>query len=96
MSLRDAYRQKIEAQIDEEIARMAILKAKARQMMADGKIMAYEEIGDADAKINALKAKLKELGQASEGAWETMRGGVESAWGELSASCRKAAAKFKE
>jgi len=95
MSVKDAYRQKIEAQLEEQSARLAVLKAKAKQAVADGKIMAYEELGVADEKIAALKSKLKELGSASEGAWETMKGGVEQAWNDLSESCKKAADKFK-
>jgi len=95
MSMRDAYRQKIEAQLEEQSARLAVLKAKAKQAVADGRIIAYEEIGAAEEKINALKAKLKELGAASEGAWETMKGGIDSAWKELSDSCKEAADKFR-
>ena len=95
MSMRDAYRQKLEAQLEEQLARVALLKARAKQAVADGKIMAYEEIADVDQKIAALKAKLKELGSASGSAWETMKGGVEQAWSDLNESCRKAADKFK-
>ena len=95
MSLKDAYRQKIEAQLEEQSARLALLKAKAKHAMADGKIMAYEELGDAEHNLANLRAKLKDLGAASEGAWETMKGGVEQAWKDLSESCRKAADKYK-
>ena len=59
MSLKDAYREKMEAQIEEQRARLELLKAKAKRAVADVKIMAYEEIGDADAKLDALKAKLQ-------------------------------------
>jgi hypothetical protein len=93
--MREAYRQKIEAQLEEQSARLAVLKAKAKQAVADGKIMAYEEIGVAEEKITALKAKLKELGAASEGAWVTMKGGIDSAWKELTESCKQAADKFR-
>ena len=96
MSLRDAYRQKFEGQIDEQKARLELLKAKAKQAAADGKIMTYEEIATAEEKIGALKVKLKELSSASEGAWEMMKEGIESAWFDLSESCKRAAGKFKE
>ena len=95
MSLRDAYRQKMEAQLEEQQAHLNVLKAKVKRAVADGKIMAYEELADAEGKLASAKAKVKELGTASEGAWEEMKGGVDKAWGSLTDSCKKAAEKFK-
>jgi predicted kinase len=95
MSLKNAYREKMEAQLEEQRARLELLKAKAKRAVADGKIMAYEELADAESKFTSAKAKLKELAAASEGAWEEMKGGVETAWHSLSESCKKAAEKFK-
>jgi hypothetical protein len=95
MSLRDAYREKFEAQVEEQRARLELLKAKAKRAVAEGKILAYEEIGDAEQKLAAITTKLKALGTASEGAWETMKDGIEKAWADLTDSCKKAAAKFK-
>ena len=96
MSLKNAYRDKLEAQIEEQRARLELLKAKAKRAAADVRIMAYEEIGDADAKLDALKAKLKELGNASGDAWHDMKAGVEQAWKDLAKSCKKAACRFDD
>jgi len=79
MSLKNAYREKMEAQIEEERARLELLKARAKQAVADGKIMAYEELADADEKLAAAKGKLKELAAAGEGAFDEMKAGVERA-----------------
>jgi hypothetical protein len=95
MSLRDAYRQKMEAELEAQRARLEWLKAKARRAVADGKTVAHEELADAERKFQSAKVKLKELGAASEWAWEEMKSGVEKAWSTLSESCRKAAEKFK-
>jgi hypothetical protein len=95
MSLRDAYRQKMEAQIEEQRARLELLKAKAKRAVADGKLMAYEELAEAERNFDLAKARLKELGAASEGAWEDMKSGVEGAWASLKAAGEKAADKFK-
>ena len=95
MSLKNAYREKMEAQLEEHRARLDLLKAKAKRAVADGKIMAYEELAEAEAKFTTAKARLKELGSASEGAWETMKGGIDSAWKDLADSCKQAADKFK-
>ena len=95
MSLRDAYREKIEAQLQAERASLDLLKAKARLLAADGKILAYEELADAEHKFESTKARLKELGTASEGAFEELKLGVEGAWTSLSQAAQKAADKFK-
>jgi len=96
MGLKDAYREKLEAQVEEQRARLELLRAKAKRAAADVKIMAYEEIGDADAKLGELKGKWKELGNASGDAWQDMKGGIEKAWGELTESCEKAARRFND
>jgi predicted kinase len=96
MSLKNAYREKMEAQLEEQRARLELLKARAKVAIADGKIMAYEELADADQKLAALKVKLKNLADAGGDAWQEMKSGVEKAWGDLSESCKKAAQKFKE
>lgn len=95
MSIKDAYREKIEAQIEEQQARLKLLRAKARRAAADVKIAAYEEIGDADAKLAALKKKMTELGRAGEGALKDMKAGVEKALSDLAKSGRKAAHRFE-
>lgn len=95
MSLKNAYREKMAAQLEEQRARLDLLKARTRRAVADGKIMAYEELADAESKFESAKARLKELGSASESAFEEMKSGVEKAWGELSASCAKAMEKIK-
>jgi prophage DNA circulation protein len=96
MSLKNAYREKMEAQLEEQRARLELLKAKAKVAIAAGKIMACEELADADEKLDALKAKLKNLTDAGGDAWQEMKGGFEKAGGDLSESCKNAAQKFKD
>lgn len=94
MSRKAAYREKLEAQIGEQRARLELLKAQAKRAAADVKIIACEEIGDADAKLDAFKSKLKELGNAGGDAWQDMKSGIEKAWDDLSESYKKAARRF--
>jgi hypothetical protein len=95
MSLKDAYREKMAAQLEEQRAQLLLLKAKARQAIADGKIMAYEELPELEAKLEAATAKLKELGRAGEDALTEVRGGMEKAWADLVEASKQAAGKFK-
>lgn len=50
---------------------------------------------DMEQKFDATKVKLKEFGEASDGAWENLKDGVETAWHSLSDSVKDAADKFK-
>jgi uncharacterized protein YjgD (DUF1641 family) len=45
--------------------------------------------------VNATKAKLKELDEASNDVWEHLKNGMESAWNALSAAVQDTVAKFK-
>ena len=94
MSLHEAYRQKIDAQIEELTARLALARAQAKKLAAEGRIAASEELIDADRKLSVLKEKLAALGHASGGAWDEMKIGVERAWNELRDSSKRAADKF--
>jgi hypothetical protein len=54
-----------------------------------------KQVKEVEQRVGATKAKLKELGEASEDAGEQFKDGVESAWGALSVAIRNATAKFK-
>ena len=95
MSLKDVYREKMEAKLAEQQARLDLLKARAKMAVADGKIMAYEELADAEQKMAAAQVKLKELAQASQGAFQEMKAGMENAWVALKSASQKAAQKYK-
>jgi hypothetical protein len=96
MSLKDAYHQKMEAQLEEQQARLELLKAKAKRALAEGKIIAYEELADAEQKMAAAKGHLKNLAHSSEAAFKEMKGGMESAWHELWSACQNAAKQYKD
>jgi gas vesicle protein len=96
MSTKEAYKQKIEAELELAQAKLAEFKAQAKVSTADARIKSAKQVDELEQMIGATKAKLKELGEASEDAWEQLKDGVESAWGALSVAIRNAAAKFKD
>ena len=96
MSTKEAYKQKIEAELELAQAKLAEFKAQAKSSAADARIKNAKQVDDLEQKIDATKAKLKELGEASDDAWEQLKVGVESAWDALSTAIRNAAAKFKD
>lgn len=96
MKLRDAYQQKIEAELEEMNAKLSVMRAKAKRLAADAKIMAYEELADTEKNVAALKARLGKLSKAGDGAWKDVKVGVESAWADLSKAAQRAVKRFED
>jgi hypothetical protein len=95
MGTKEAYKQKIEAELELARAKLAEFKAQAKSSAADARIKHAKQVDDLEKKFDATKAKLNELGEASDDAWDQLKDGVESAWGALRVAIRNAAAKFK-
>jgi hypothetical protein len=96
MSTKEAYKQKIEAELELAQAKLAEFKAQAKISTADARIKHAKQVDELEQKVDATKVKLKELGEASDDAWKQLKVGVEAAWGALSAAIRNAAANFKD
>jgi chromosome segregation ATPase len=95
MSKKEAYIQKLQAQLDEWGAEIKKLKAKAGKADADAKIEYHKIIEDLREKQDKAKEKMKELRQAGDEAWKDMKTGIENAWNNLSESVKSAISKFK-
>lgn len=95
MGLKEAYQEKMEAQLKEWQARIDTLKAKADKAQADQKVKYYEKVESLRMKQMTANEKLRELRQASEGAWEDLKAGMEMAWDDLKLSVEEARKKFK-
>jgi hypothetical protein len=96
MSLKDAYHQKMEAQLEEQQARLNLLRAKAKRAVAEGRILVYEELGEAEEKLSHAKAHLKKVAHSSEAAFKEMKTGMEVAWQDLKSACQNAAKHYKD
>jgi len=68
MEKKEAYRNKLEAQMREWSAKIDLLKARADQAEAEAKIEYNKRIEDLRQKKEALKAKLDDLRNASDAA----------------------------
>jgi hypothetical protein len=96
LSTKEAYRQKIEAELELAQAKLDEFKAQAKSSAADTRIHYAKQVDELEQKVVTTRTRLKELVEASDDAWEQLKVGVESAWGVLSAAIRNATAKFKE
>jgi flagellar biosynthesis chaperone FliJ len=96
MNDKELYQQKMQARLDEWKAEVDKLKAKGSGASADVQLDMNKQIRVLEGRIEDGKAKLSELTEASEDAWESIKEGVESAWGSLRSAATDAAAKFKK
>lgn len=92
---RKAYEEKLDAQLKEWNAQIALLKAKAENAKADTKIDYYKAIDALQRKHDEAKTKLKELKTAGDEAWEAVKAGAEKAWAEVKTAYHEVASKFK-
>ena len=95
MDEKQLYQQKRQAQLDEWQAEIDKFKAKASGASADAQLKLNEQIKVLEGKLTVGKAKLKEIAEASDDAWESIKGGAESAWASLKSGFSEAASKFK-
>lgn len=96
MNEKELYQQKKQAQLDEWKAEVDKLKAKASGASADAQLEWNRQIEALEGKIENGKAKLAEVADASEDAWESIKDGAESAWDSMKSAFSDAAAKFKK
>ena len=92
---RKAYEEKLDAQLEEWNAQIALLKAVADKDRADAKIEYYKTIEALQHGQDEARAKLHELKTAGDEAWEDMKTGAEKAWDEVKTTFHIAASKFK-
>ena len=90
-----AYEEKLDAQLKEWSAQIALLRAKADNAKADAKIEYYKTIEALQRKQNEARTKLHELTAAGDEAWEDLKAGVEKAWTEVKTAFHDAASRFK-
>ena len=92
---RKAYEEKLDAQLKEYNAQIALLKAKAENAKADARIDYYKTIEALEQKQDKAKTKLQELQTAGDEAWEAVKTGAEKAWAEVKTAYHDAVSKFK-
>ena len=92
---RDAYVQKLKAQLDEWNADINKLEAESDQAEAGTKIEYQKRIADLRARLKEVGDKIGELQQTGEEPWENLKQGLENSWEILKANFTKAKSEFK-
>jgi len=92
---RKAYVEKLDAQLKEWSAEIALFRAKADKTKAETKIEYYKTIEPLEDKLYAARTKLQELTTAGDDAWEDLKTGAENIWTEVKTAFQGAASRFK-
>jgi hypothetical protein len=96
MSVKEAYKRKVEAELELAHARMVEFQAKAKTFSAEARLKYAKHLEELEHGVDATKSLLTQLSEAGEDGWEKFREGVEKALTSLSTSLQNAAAKFKD
>ena len=92
---RKAYEERLDAELKEWNAQIALLKARADIAKAEAKIEYYKTIEALQHKQDEAGTKLHELKNAGDEAWEDLKTGAEKAWEEVKTAFQSAVSKFK-
>ena len=90
-----AYEEKLDAQLKEWSAQLALLKAKADNAKVDAKNEYDKTIEVLKHKQDDAATKLRELKTASDDIWEDIKTGAEKVWTEVKIAFHDASSRFK-
>lgn len=94
--MKNAYKKKIETEMEMVEAKFAEFKFREKSLAADVKTTHAKQVHDLARKIDATKAKLKELDEARDDNWEQYKDGVDSTWSALQAALKDTVIMFEE
>lgn len=95
MEIREAYKQKMAAQLKEWGAQINLLEAKVENAGASMKIRRVEAVNDLRNKQHSAAAKLQELEKSSSDAWEQIKTTTDNLWDDLKKGIADTQDKFK-
>ncbi|WP_144408201.1 DUF2934 domain-containing protein [Sulfuricella sp. T08] len=95
MSEKQAFQQKLEAQIKEWDAKLEELKSKAQDAKTEIRADYEKQLEILASKRDLARTKVLELRQRTEGAWDDLKGGTEKAWEEMRKALDHIASRFK-
>jgi hypothetical protein len=95
MGLKEAYQEKLEAQIKEWSAKLTELKAKADKAGAEAKVQMNQQIDQLRARTETAQQKLNEIKAASADTWENLKAGSEKAVEEMKKTWESLKSKFR-
>ncbi|WP_310439646.1 hypothetical protein [Sulfuricurvum sp.] len=96
MSTKEAYKQKMNAELELAQAKLVEFKAEVKNSAADVRIKYNEHVDELQQMVDTTKEKLKELDTAGNDAWEHLKEGIESTWNSLGTALQDTSDIFKK
>lgn len=95
MKTKDEYIENLASELKEWSAQIDLLAAKTENVAADVKLKYAEAINALRGKQHAATEKMKELENASDDAWETVKETADKVWNDLRNGLTSTVSKFK-
>ena len=92
-----AFQAKINNELELVQIRFVEFKAQAHRLKDEAQRQEHaKHVEDLERKVNAAKAKLKELAEADDDALDLVKDGMENVWTELQSTLENTVTTFKE
>ena len=89
------YLEKIEANLAQYNAKLALMKAKVAETHSDMKLEYLAQVDALEKKRDDFMVKYGHLKETNGKAWLDLKIGTEKAWAEMEGSYEKATSRFK-
>jgi hypothetical protein len=89
------FKEKMEAKVTHAHADLARFRARGMAFTAEAKDRHDEHVAELERKLDATNARLRDLDEAEEHVWYSLKGGVEHTWGALQFALQDAIENFK-
>jgi len=94
MNSKDAYKMKIEAELEMAQAKLLAWKAEAKNFSANASLEFNKQVEELEKHFEHLKSMLKGLDEAREHSWDVVKDGVDTALNSLGKTLHSIADKF--
>jgi len=91
---KEEFQNRLQARLEEMDGEIAALREKGRDLKDEAKADWDEKLADLEAKRDAARAKLAEVGQSSAEAWQDVQQGAQAAWDDLDQAFQDAWREF--
>jgi hypothetical protein len=85
---KDAYKQKVDAELRELEAKTELLKAKGNNLVADARVKFEEQLQDLEKSKSEFTVYYDQLAEKADDAWDDVKDEAENKWNKLSSSVR--------
>ena len=85
-SIRKTYMEKVEADLGVAKAELELLREKAKLAAAETALLYRRQIDELEMRFAETKARLQEMNDADDSAWENFKDEVERAWNSMKES----------